>query len=299
MINVKIDSERTVVKSTVKLDGKEAVVPYIIRTEDFFGLIYDTGKKHFPQMTAENSTEIVSKNVIASVLSRLDESPSECGNDAATYLFGIPEHGETLQFLLDYIEQREILTPTLREVEELRISCRMTRTFLPVIGNPEAIQFEGLRNAREVIVAVLYFYAYYQYNLVKCKHCGKWFATRNLKKQYCTRSSPCNGTIIKGDLRSCEQAVRDIRQNCKRLRASIMSKAAGATTAIANGNEFYILFPNACEELKEAEEKSPTAENLRNYYLFLKKVNKDKRWLVRGKIDSVCNEMEVPHNAQT
>ena len=298
MLNVTVDSEHTVVKSEVMLDGEKVQVPYTIRTEDFFGLIYDTGKKHFPQMTAENSTEIVSKNVIASVLSRLDESPAECGEDEV-FLFGIPEHGETLKFLLDYINQRDVISPTLREVEELRISCRMTRTFLPVIGNSEAIQFDGLMNASEVIVAVMYFYAFRKYSLAKCKHCGKWFATRNLKNQYCTRNSPCNGTIIKGELRSCEQAVRDIRQNCKRLRASILSKAGMSTVAKANGNEFYILFPKVCEILKTAEEKLPTAENLEKYYLFLKQVNKEKRWLIRGEISNVCNEMEVPHNVQT
>ena len=131
------------------------------------------------------------------------------------------------------------------------------------------------------MVAALYYYAYHEYKLVRCKHCGKWFATKTLKKEYCDRVSPCFGNIVGGKTPlSCEQAVRNILQKCGRMKNRIETKTQQTVTGQLHTNPFLEKFNSQCMPLYVTAKKFPTVNNLTSYYNFLKDTEKERGWIM-------------------
>lgn len=148
------------------------------------------------------------------------------------------------------------------------------------IINENAVVFLDLDNITKILIAALYYYTLHGYNIARCKHCGKWFATKTLKVEYCQRVSPCFGTIFQGKKEiSCEQAVRNIRQNCRRLKNVIDIKAQAPISAQLGDKDFLWEFDGKCSSLNQAQKDNPTVENLTAYYTFLQKTNKERAWL--------------------
>lgn len=150
----------------------------------------------------------------------------------------------------------------------------MKSNYLPVsINETTSMEFDDLTNVTQVMVALLYYYSYYGFKLVKCRHCGRWFATKSLKNQYCKQISPCCGEILKGENKSCEQAVRQIMQNCTRLRGAIRTKASNTVSAQLHSSKFLPEFEKENMGLECAARERPTVDNLTLYYNFLKRTN--------------------------
>ena len=209
-MNICITEQTTIIRN----DNTQP--PWKIQTENCFGLIYNSLERHFPNF---NEDAIVTNciNYMRNSMTGKDIHP------ATSYkLLGRVERGHTLLFFREYFDGKESVAFSLQDVDKIRIASRMKSNYLPVsINDTTSMEFDDLTNVTQVMVALLYYYSYYGFKLVKCRHCGRWFATKSLKNQYCKQISPCCGEILKGENKSCEQAVRQIMQNCTRLRGAI------------------------------------------------------------------------------
>lgn len=277
VLNITMGRQTTTVENPdFHLDGVHAPLRWSLKTAECFGLVVSTLEKHFPDFSEEEIGEMIAAHILKGLSGDTGEPQLK--------LFGIPETGVTLYNLAQFINGHDNITPTMQDIERWRIQCGMTASYLPVkIDNDAGMRFEGLRNVTELVAAIMYYHAFRREKLVRCKHCGRWFATRNLKQQYCHRTSPCCTTILHSKaLLECEQAVRNIMQNCRRIRNRIETKANTAMIAKLCGNNFAEEFFSECQPLYETAKKRPNVENLTAYYEFLKQTEKRKRWLEIG-----------------
>lgn len=277
-MNIRITEQIT----TIRNDNAQC--QWTIKTENCFGLIYNSLERHFPNF---NEDAIVTNciNYMRNAMTGKDIHP------ATSYkLLGRVERGHTLLFFREYFDGKESVVFSLQDVDKIRIASRMKSNYLPVsINETTSMEFDDLTNVTQVMVALLYYYSYYGFKLVKCRHCGRWFATKSLKNQYCKQISPCCGDILKGEKKTCEQAVRQITQNCTRLRNAIRTKAGRTTAAQLYASDFLQAFEVENAVLEQTAREAPTVVNLTAYYGFLRQVNKSRGW-TGGKSDGEHNE---------
>ncbi len=251
MLNISIGREITFVENT-KIKCR-----WTLNTVDFFGNVYVAIEKHFPNFKEENFVALTEKMMVGK------------SSDKPVEIFGCREFGTTFYALTTLVGDKTVFIPTLKVIEKMRIDYNMNVNYLPIsLDEKDSMRFEGLRTVAQVMIAALYYYAYYGYKMVRCKHCGKWFATKTLKEQYCKRISPCVNDIIKSKKPlNCEQAVRNIRQQQSRQHRQIYSrsylKAKNQGEIDSFLTESYIL--------KDAVKRSPSVGNCKKYHVFLKK----------------------------
>ena len=264
MLNISIDKVNTVVHNT-KTHGK-----WTIDKSRFFGVVYATLERDFPNFDCSELGNIIVRRM-HNEFKRLNNQ-TVTDQDKSTYIFHCEEYGVSLYDLLMFIDGQKVLSPTLKDIEDLRMLHRMTTSYLPIsIDEPGSMRFEGLKTVTHVMIASLYYYAYNEYKLVRCKHCGKWFATKTLKEQYCKGISPCFGDIIKGKTPlPCEQAVRNIKQKQSRRHKNVYSYL----DISAKDQEEIEHFKTESKKLKEAITRSPSVENFKKYEDFLNRYPK-------------------------
>lgn len=279
MLEIIINEEKTIVENTIMR------CKWTLNTSDFFGDVFYKLEHYFPEI----SPKAVEENIKHYYLGKLNGKPVE----PPGIIFGCAETGETLLNLIGYIEDttkhdkcanHSYISPTLKELEEFRIANRMASNYLPDRFDEEnSIRFSNLDTVTHVLIASLYFYAYHDYKIARCQHCGKWYATKTLKKKYCNRISPCFGSIIKGkESLSCEQAVRNILQKCSRIKNRIETKTRQTAAAQRHESIFEDNFRKQCEHFYKAAKSDPTVENLTNYHNFLEATEKEKGWINNG-----------------
>lgn len=138
---------------------------------------------------------------------------SQSGTDIGKYIWGIHENGESLLFFHHFVFGKDKVKLSLKDIEELRIESNITTTFTlkSQIDKNEGFIFK-VAHIREIIYALLYYYAFYGYHLVCCEHCVRWFATKSFKNKYCPRKTTFEGyTHLQ-----CKQAVDNIMQEIRR-----------------------------------------------------------------------------------
>lgn len=258
MLNISIDKENTIVENTGLL------CKWTLKTVDVFGNVYATLEKNFPDFKTEELGNIIVTRISKKLAGKPVDDPVK--------IFGCSEIGESFYELIMFIDGKTVLSPTLKDIEEMRISHRMTANYLPIsLGEKDSMRFEGLKTVTQVMIAALYYYAYNEYKIVRCRHCGKWFATKTLKEQYCKRISPCFGDIIKGKTPlPCEQAVRNIKQKQSRRHKNVYSYL----DISAKDQDEIEYFKTESKKLKEAITRSPSVENFKRYEDFLNKYPK-------------------------
>ena len=132
------------------------------------------------------------------------------------------------------------------------------------------IYFYDCFSLRDVLYAVLHYLIIHEYKFVKCKHCGRYFATTNLKQEYCKRKSPYinyKGQLSTSD-KECEEAVRLIQKRLRNRRKNLYNDYY----ARENGDEQIFL-----EQYKPYEKEiknSPSLSSLKKYEHFLYNENK-------------------------
>lgn len=261
MLNISIDKKETVVYNTKTCDK------WTIKTSLFFGTVYAALEKDFPNFDCSQMGDIV-VNRIRNEFNRLNGQP--VAEEKSAYLFHCEEYGVTLYNLLMFIDGQKVLSPTLKDIEDLRMVHRMTTSYLPIsIDEPGSMRFEGLKTVTHVMIASLYYYAYNEYKLVRCKHCGKWFATKTLKEEYCDSISPCYGLIVEGKKvlgseRTCKDAVGIIKQRLADRKKQIYNKwyAEGFEDECFELNERFYKYKTAIKE-------NPTVENITACMIYL------------------------------
>lgn len=267
-MNIRITEQTTIIRN----DNVQC--QWTVETENCFGLIYNSLEMHFPNFESFD----VADNIVNYMRNKM--AGEEIYGAQSYKLLGCNETGGTLYFFYDYFNKKDSIFFSMQDVDKMRIASRMKSNYLPVsINDTTSMEFDDLTNVTQVMIALLYYYSYYGFKLVKCHHCGRWFATKSLKNQYCKQISPCCGGILKGEDKNCEQAVRQIMQNCTRLKGSIRTKANSTVSAQLHSNAFLPEFEKRNLELESAAREKPTVDNLTMYYIFLKKTNKEKRWL--------------------
>ena len=249
MLDISIDKESTIVRNT-DTDGK-----WTIKTTRFFGIVYATLERDFPNFECSEMGNLIVDHISKKIAGKKEEKP--------IYIFHCEEIGTSFYNLLMFIDNREELTPTIKDIEALRIQHRMTKTFLPVsLNDDDGMRFEGVKTVTEVLIAALYYYAYNGFKLRRCKHCGQWFATKTLKEEYCNNISPCYGLVVAGKKvlgseRTCKDAVGIIQQRFAHRKKQIYDKwyIEGLEDECEELNKQYKYFKNLIKE-------NPTVENI-------------------------------------
>lgn len=70
---------------------------------------------------------------------------------------------------------------------------------------------------RDVPFSIMHYLFLNDYKIRKCEHCGKYFATKNLKQKYCPRMSPYKGF----ECQPCGKAVDHILKRIKKRRKAV------------------------------------------------------------------------------
>lgn len=244
------------------------------RTDLFLGNALAMLQEHFPSVSAAGA-DAVAANIIGAITKTT--KPME--------IWGFREYGGALLEFQQYLGERTSLSPSMQDIERTRIRLGIQNAPMPtsIFDESAGIRFENLASVSAVLWSMLYYHAFMEQKLVRCKHCGRWFATITLKSEYCSRTSPCYGTLLRGKKRiSCKGAVDKLKDGNQYMRKSIENKARAATIAQAWGNDFLREFQTEANKLQDAARECPSPENLRAYHDFLRDTNKARAWLVRG-----------------
>lgn len=136
-------------------------------------------------------------------------------------------------------------------------------------------------NIENIIFSSVHFALTNGYKFVECAHCGRWFFKEGnrtgSRKEYCDRNSTFKGY----EHLNCEQAVRNIKQQCGRIKKRIEAKANNANKDIILNHSYSHFVWNLqkqCEQFTNKSQKSNTVENLSAYMCFLISVEKRKEW---------------------
>ncbi len=251
MLSIRIDDENTTVTNST------CQTQWTNKTSELFGIIYVSQLKHYPDFDCDKFGDRVVERISKGLQGQAVEEP--------TYLFGMVERGDTLFFMEQFIDGRRMVSPTIDDIEELRISNRMTANFLPSHG---CIQFDKLNSVRHVIIALLYFYAVNGYKLTICKHCGRWFATKSLKELYCSKNSSFPGY----ERYTCGEAVKRIKDKLERKRLSEYERLhlkAMEYGVNSRHSEVFNSFCQTCSTFKAELKHGASVELLQAYKDYL------------------------------
>ena len=262
------------------------------RTENLFGDVYETLAQRF----AGSADDIAARLADAA------------GRERTETLWGFNEYGNSL-WLLDELltawhvdrarelrvdgenveRMQQYILPTLERLVVFRSDRRLSGEFLtPSLwnGGTEMV-FSGLKTLAEVALAALYFYAYHGLKLVRCAHCGRWFASASMKQEFCGRKSPCSDLFRDDSVKACEQTVRELEQRFRRWRKNFKDAVYQQEgLEFRDSRKLFALitdFDNNCSRFNRLVRAAPTAENYRQYNEYLSKLHKKKPWLPEQK----------------
>ena len=173
---------------------------------------------------------------------------------------------------------------SLRELEIWRVHNHIPNHIRPKdylnVDFSKGIIVDNVRSVKEICFALLYFYAVNDLKLVKCEHCGRWFATDDLHFRYCTRESPCYDVIVYGrrllrNKASCERAVKTMSQRM----FSTTVKEGKRSRKKAVYDYLYLKYGGYSDEIRTIMQKiddlhdlikeKPTVENFKKCEEFL------------------------------
>jgi|GEM_PF-3275037 len=262
-------------------------------TANFLGDVIEILEKHFPNYDKDATT--LSDAVIKHIKTELDGEKSVL--EGCT-IFGEREVGVSMLNIPALLKDKTSFKPSLREVEKMRLECGMSSA--AVLYDESGVKdgvpyeskgvmmFKNLSNVTEIFVAYLYFCAFNDLRLVRCKHCGLWFATPSLEFEYCTRTSPCynrkaGNKVMLGRAtknRSCFDATTTMKQALRSRRECICKNWQAESGSDEEAvNKRCNDLRNTCYNLLSKINQSPTADNFAEAfaYLYSDEMPKQKR----------------------
>lgn len=232
------------------------------RTSEFLGDLVSAMENEYPDCTPEavacriKSHFKASLGGTASARSAIYGLPSDHGSallDFNTFI------GSKNSFALDTIE-------TLQEIERMRISNHITRTYLiDLDGN---FHYPSISTLSQAIIAILHYYAFTRQKIARCAHCGKWFSTDNLKEKYCSRRSPFPGY---SDY-TCKTAVKAIKDGLEKRRKSEYERLRQKSDKygqLSNHQKTFNNYCSTCQDYQQKLRKGASVELLLEYKSFL------------------------------
>lgn len=188
------------------------------------------------------------------------------GKTTSKTLWGIKENGFTIQAIHIFLSGRDKIDLTMQELEEFRINYGLSikHTPLNLCDIDKGLQIKNATSILDIVFHLLYFYTLNKMKLVKCEHCGRWFATSTLKVKYCSRKSVFTGYTHL----NCEQAVRNINQELGRNKKRIYNSL---TAYYPSNDDTIYSFLDRCAEYRENIKVQASVKNLSAYWDFLKK----------------------------
>lgn len=262
MLDLTIDEKKAVVQN-LATGGQ-----WTIRTTDFFDVLYATLRQRFPDYNTERFAAAIVDHVLIKLNGKEEENPVR--------IFGELELGESAVELQSFIDVKQefkdgryCIDISLKDVEEMRLRHFMTTNYLPVsLVEERGMSFKNLRYPVEVFIAVLYYYAFHDYKLTQCRHCGRWFATKTLKMDYCSRKSPYPGY----ERYSCKDAVKIIKDKLEKRRVKEYKRLWRKAEEYRELSTHYIVFNDfcsTCDVYKARLKACASVELLQEYEAFL------------------------------
>ena len=190
----------------------------------------------------------------------------EPNNGLVDFLLNHNANDDTLDDAKSVIQSVSNGTYTLSDIES--IMGRHNVSF-PIIDIDGAL-WCNCNNTISVILSVLRYLAKCNYKFSICAHCGKPFCVKKTRsssaRKYCERNSPC---ILDDKLNythlTCEQAVRNIKQQFSRMRKRCYDTDYNSVSgSLSNAAQQFLL------ENEKHLPSSPSVEELAKYYTFLK-----------------------------
>ena len=201
------------------------------------------------------------------------------GQGKSVNIWGLDIQPIHLQIIYDFLSKGDKIKFSLTDIEKLRLTYHITKSYFPIgIDIEEGIKFENIETIQEVFYGLLYYYAFNNLKLVKCEHCGRWFATTTLKQKYCTRNSLYEGYTHL----TCYNAVENILKQCRRVRTRISDKIRKSCNDTSFYNSNLSRFEFDCDEYTRAISNRASIENLKQYYDFLIETEKSRYWTLKG-----------------
>ena len=245
MLSLTIDENKTAVTNCSTRECWQ------FETTEFFGIIYAWLEKDFQGLTQDK--------LAANIITHVEKGARGEKEENQITVFGRLELGESYYELQSLISDKQVfndgrysITISLKDVEEMRLNNKMTASYLPVsIIEERGMSFTNLKSQVEVLIAVLFYYAFHGYKLTQCRHCGRWFATKTLKTDYCSRKSPFPGY----ERYTCKEAVKAVKDMLEKKRISEYERLRQKADEYGKLSSHYTTFTDFCLTCNEYKEK--------------------------------------------
>lgn len=135
---------------------------------------------------------------------------------------------EQANYMLESLieKNQDSFKPKLLSIDKLRMLNHMNSSYI-WDGENQILYLENLHNIFEIIISILFYYACRNemgenFQIKRCKHCGKWFTVTNLQTEFCERESPCSFLKVDGKYvlnaknNSCRRATKTIKLKFQR-----------------------------------------------------------------------------------
>ena len=170
-----------------------------------------------------------------------------------------------LKFLIHFIQQ--LLTSHFNAD-----SANYLYLIYPIIGillaESKGFTVYTCANIQQVVFSILHFLILNGYKFANCRHCGRLYATQNLKNIYCSRTSPYPGY----ERYYCKDAVKRINDALEKRRDTVYKRLRVRAQEYGYSSKHGTIlrnFQDKCCEYKAKIKENASIENLTAYAAYL------------------------------
>lgn len=134
--------------------------------------------------------------------------------------------------------------------------------------DPSVFRYYSCSNMINFVFALVHYLIYNGYKITNCAHCGKLFATKNLKEKYCCRNSPFPGY----ERYNCKEAVDRLKDALEKRRTTENERLRQKATEygiFSTHAKVFNDFSSTCDRYKAQLKKGASVTLLEEYQSFL------------------------------